>query len=191
MKMMRLGNATEAALAYAKVWTCPTCAASSRPAPHKSASTRTRPFGFNVCVTMDLKYVKDSNRKTKVMLSMVDTGTGWHWAKFLKNRKPRHVARQIVNGWIAHYGVPEEIVIDQGGEFQGYMTEIFEQFGIDSRVTGARAGWQHGVAERHGGILGTIWNNIIYEHHVKSNAMADMALGAVLNAKNSTMTRQG
>ena len=95
---------------------------------------------------------------------MVCAGTGWHVAVLIKNRKPRHVAKKILMDWIAHYGVPDEIVIDQGGEFQGYFNSMCEQMGIDTRVVGSGAPWQHGVAERHGGILGTIWRKIAYAH---------------------------
>ena len=67
-------------------------------------------------------------REKQVVLSMVDAGTGWHAACFMKNRFPKHVARKMIAEWFRHYGVPETIVIDQGGEFDSYVNGLMEQF---------------------------------------------------------------
>ena len=45
--------------------------------------------------------------------------------------------------WIAHYGVPELVACDQGGEFMGEFINMCESLGIDTKVTGAHAGWQN------------------------------------------------
>ncbi len=137
-KMLRLGRASPPALLYAQTWICPTCAASARPAEPHHASTRTRPFGFNVVVVADLKYLKSLTQQL-VALSLVCAGTSWHVAALLRNRKPRHVFKKILTEWIAHYGCPELLVLDQGGEFAGRFKELADEFGIDIRVTGAHA----------------------------------------------------
>ena len=121
LKMLRLANATEAALLYAKWWICPLCAASAAPGQPLESSTRTRPYGFNQSMGLDVKYLKDADGTQRVALSMVDFGTSWHVAAFLKNRQPQHVSKVIFKEWFAHYGVPYEIVVDQGGEFSGYL----------------------------------------------------------------------
>ena len=112
-------------------------------------------------------------------------------AAFLKNRHPKHVSKVIFKEWFAHYGVPYEIVVDQGGEFSGYFNTLLEQYGIDSRAVGANAPWQHGVVERHGGLLGTMWRKLVYEFDVKGSWMATVCLASIINAKKSTMTRNG
>ena len=157
VKMLRLGQAQKAAIDYAKTWQCPVCAASQMPgAPHPATATL-RPCGFNETVVADLKYVKDSKGKTWVALSMVDAGTCWHVAVLLRNRKPRHVGRQLIEGWIRHYGCPRYLIVDQGGEFEGNFNETCDELGIDASVTASHAAWQHGLAERHGGLLGTFF----------------------------------
>ena len=55
LRLMKLGNASPAALAYAREWQCPVCQASARPHKPQEAATRLRPFGFNKTVVMDLK----------------------------------------------------------------------------------------------------------------------------------------
>ena len=112
---------------------------------------------------MDLKYLNDAERALHVALSMVDAGTSWHCATLLKNRKPEHVARKVVEVWIMHYGTPEMFVIDQGGELEAAFTEMCEEHGIDTRVVGSHALWQHVFAERHGGILGEIGTTVVKE----------------------------
>lgn len=143
LKMMKLGGASTKALDDAKSWVCPTCAASAAPHRHLVASTRPRPHGFNTCMAMDLKYLKEADDKNFVASSMLCASIGWHEAVFVKNRKPRHVSNRIFMDWIAHYGVPDEIVVDQGGEFKGYFNDMCEQMGIDTRIVGSGAPWQH------------------------------------------------
>jgi len=40
----------------------------------------------------------------------------------VNNRDPRHVAREFVKMWVAHYGVPELVLAAQGGEFSSHFT---------------------------------------------------------------------
>ena len=124
---------------------------------HTQRRRRCAPCGFNVTVVADLKYVKDSKGKTWAALSMVDAGTCWHVAALLRNRKPRHVAPKKIEGWIRHYGCPRYLIVDQGGEFEGRFNEKCDELGIDASVTASHAAWQHGLAERHGGLLGTMF----------------------------------
>ena len=75
VNMVRLAGAHHNAIAYARKWVCPVCAASQMPkAPHV-ATTTLRPGGFNETVVMDSKYAKDSERKQWLALSMIDAGT--------------------------------------------------------------------------------------------------------------------
>ena len=108
-----------------------------------------------MCVVIDIEYLKDADDKNFVALSMVCAGTGWHVAVLVQIRTPRHFSK-IFMDWIAHCGVPDEIVIDQGGEFQGFFNDMRERMGINTRVVGSGTPWQHGIAERHRGILGTM-----------------------------------
>ena len=83
---------------------------------------------------------------------------------FLKTRRTDHVARIVFVTWIAHYGVPEKVVCDQGGEFMKDFIDMCESLGIDCKVAGAHAGWQNALIERHGAILEQLWNSILQEH---------------------------
>merc|ERR1711938_333879 len=132
--MLRLAGATPPALVYARQWQCPVCAESVPPGRHLLATAAVRPYGSNKVLVIDVKYLKDAIENQLVALSMVDAGTGWHAAAFLKNRRAKHVARVLMNEWFKHYGVPESIIVGQGGEFESYFNGILEQFGINSKM---------------------------------------------------------
>ena len=140
---------------------------------------------------MDLKYLEDADKKNHVALSMVDAGTSWHMAILLKNRKPKHVIGKVTSEWIAHYGVPNEVVIDQGGEFEAEFIATCEEFGVDTRCVGSHAPWQHGLAERHGSILGTIWDKLVHQFGTAGSRKAKALLAVCCQAKNATITRNG
>jgi hypothetical protein len=191
LRMMRLGGASPGAMEYAKAWQCPVCTASAPPTRPLQASTRTRPFGFNKAIAMDLKYLKDGAHQNHVALSVVDGGTSWHAACLLKNRRPEHVVKKLLALWFAPYGVPEIVIVDQGGEFEGAFIAMCEEYAIDTRAVGAHAPWQHGFAERHGGILGTIWTKMVRQFGIEGRSAAKMLLSVCVQAKNSTLTRNG
>ena len=119
LKMLRLGGASTEAIRYAKIWECPICAASAMPQAPKRAVGLARPFGFNEHVVADLKYVHDARDSRFVLLSIVDAGTCFHVAGLLKNRKPPHVSKRFFELWVAHYGAPRRLSLDQGVEFAG------------------------------------------------------------------------
>ena len=66
-----------------------------------------------------------------------------------------------------------------------------EEFGIDTKMVGSHAAWQHGLAEGHGGILGEIWVEVVHQHGIAAREKGKTALAIRLQAKNSTMARNG
>ena len=137
--MLRLGQAHKAAIDYAKTRVCPVCAATQMPGAPRPSTVTLRPCGFNEIVMADLKYVKDSKGKTWVAESMVDIGTCGHGAILLRNRKPRHVARKLIEDWILHYDCPRHLIVGQGGEFEGYFNDKSDELGIGASVTASHA----------------------------------------------------
>ena len=121
-----------------------------------NASTGTRPYKFNKTITVDLKYLKDSKGNNHIALHAVDVGTGLQCATLVRNKASDHVVDKLLEMWVSHYGVPELIICDLGGEFEGARNEMCEKHGIDSRVAGSHTSWQNGIVERHGKILGAI-----------------------------------
>ena len=191
LRMLRLGGAAPEALEYAKVWQCPVCQAKKRPPKPQVAGGASRPFGFNEVVSTDLKYLKDSLGETFVILHVVCSGTSWHAASLIKTRQPEYVAQKFMEIWISHYGPPKLIIADQGGEFQSHFLSFCEDYGIDVKMSGSHAPWQNALAERHGAILGEMWEAVVYEHQARGLKDCRLALMAVITAKNSLLTRNG
>ena len=61
----------------------------------------------------------------------------WH---LVETRDSVYVAQKFLKMWVRHYGIPDCVVHDQGGEFEGRFTQFLEEFAIHSRVMAARAG---------------------------------------------------
>lgn len=123
-------------------------------------------------------------------LSIICSGVSFHAPTFLKNRSSSYVATKVMEFWVMPYGAPD-LFVDQGGEFEGEVNDMFEELSIDSRAVGAHAPWHHGIAERHGGILGNIWNKLIQQTGATGKKELRRILCACVQAKNSTMTRNG
>ena len=86
------------------------------------------------------------------------------------------------------FGYPAERARHYGAEARvGYLEEL----AIAAEVTGSHAGWQLALAERHGGILGVMWDACIQEHAAAGKEDMKKTLACAVLAKNSTITRNG
>lgn len=191
VRMLKLSGANAEAIRFAKRWRCSVCESRKAPRHPAAATVSTRPFGFNKVVQVGLKYLWDARRKKYAALSLICTGTGKHDAHMIKTRRGDYVASKVLRKWIQVYGAPETLVYDQGGEFEGAFVNLLEQFSVGSKVTGAHAGWQLGIAERHGGMLGQALQAIVDEHGVEGYRAMKEALACACMAKNATVTRDG
>ena len=70
----------------------------------------------------------------------------------------------------------------------GHCNDKCDELGIDASVTASHAAWQHGLAERHGGLLGTIFRKVCHQHRINGKASVSLALGLCCQAKNSFPT---
>ena len=191
VRMLKLSGAPKETLECAGKYQCPVCESMSMPEKPYLQNVTPRPAGFNVEVHLDLKYAKNIKNETFVALSMICAGTNKHQAVLLKTRRASYVAKKFIKHWIGVFGRPTRIVIDQGGEFEAEFILMLENHGIHSTTTGSHAGWQHALAERHGGLLGTTWHALIVENEVVSRQDMAVTLAAACEAKNEVVTRRG
>ena len=56
----------------------------------------------------------------------------------------------FVEQWIRVYGLPNVVVCDPGGEFEGQFAELLQSYGVTVLPTDARSPWQNGRTERAG-----------------------------------------
>ena len=66
------------------------------------------------------------------------------------SKTPQNAWNAFVTCWVKFFGMPEILVCDPGGEFQGYFAEMASSFGAAIMVTDARSPWQNGRTERAG-----------------------------------------
>lgn len=166
-RMLRLAGAEKWLVDEALKFRCDVCG--SEPIPRRPMPARSdlRPITFNEMIAIDLKFAKDCKEQKYVALSMVDLATNFHQAVLLRNRNPGHVAQKLLTRWIAVFGVPDWITLDQGGEWEAEFIMMMEEHAIGSKFTGSHAAWQLGHAERHGALLGIAWGALIAEHQVQ------------------------
>ena len=86
---------------------------------------------------------------------------------------------------------PRHLIVDQGGEFEAHINQKGVELGIYASVTASHAAWQHGLAERHGGVLGTMFRIICYQHEINGKASVSLAPALCCQVKNSLMSRNG
>ena len=190
-KMLSLAGASKEIVNRAQDFQCPTCQETQPPGRYLKASAEMRTTIFGKELHCDLKYLHDHKNALYVALSMVDSATSFHQAVLLRNRSAEHVARKCLRHWFALFGTPQTIVLDQGGEFDGYFTGFLEQHGVHSKVSGSKSAWQHGFAERHGALLGTMFTSLAWQYKVEGRSQVKDALCAAVQAKNSTLTKGG
>ena len=191
LRMLRLSGANADAIRHARRWTCDVCAARKAPKHPMAAAPAVRPFGFNLHLHVDLKYLWDDRGKKYVALSILDLGTLKHDAHLLKTRRSDYVAKKFFRKWVQVYGPPRAVTHDQGGEFELAFTQLLEDLAVPSTVTAAHAAWQLAAGERHGGILGDLVHALVKEHGSEGYKGLQEAIAAACAAKNSTITRDG
>ena len=158
-RILREGGANKDVVRMAMEWECPHCAAEKRPRLNrvgKPELART----FNDQVSMDLVWVPkvygegaDKVEKKVVCLNMIDRATSFQLVVPTPKQDPKAVWNVFMQHWVFHYGAPNRIVVDGGGEFKGEFPESAQRLGIVVWRTAAENPHQNGHAERHGGLF--------------------------------------
>ena len=165
-RILEMAGANESLLKMASELQCPTCKLREAPKRPLPARPEARPICFNSVVHADLKFQRHVKGDCFCALSVVDGATGYHVARLVGTRDSDHVGRKFLTCWVSMFGIPTQIIHDQGGEFEAGFIAVLEQHSIASKVIGAHAPWRAGLAERHGGLLGVAWSGVIQEQMV-------------------------
>jgi hypothetical protein len=93
---------------------------------------------------------KGSVTNYETILVMTDYLTKWVVAVPIKDASATTVAEAIYSNWIIHYGVPEEIISDEGGEFnaKSIYQSLYEGFKIKKLTTTSYHQQANGQCER-------------------------------------------
>ena len=93
------------------------------------------------------------------VINFVDLATSYHKAHAFEldadgNVTSRAAADALEKKWIEHFGAPDFVVCDEGGENKGQeMVDMCAFYNIEIRMIAGQAPWQNGFVERHGASL--------------------------------------
>lgn len=161
---------------------CKICTEYKQPSPRPIVSLP-HSSKFNETVALDLKFFRG-----KIILHMIDTLTRFSSAIICKSKEASCIIEGIVRCWIAIFGPPDKVIVDNGGEFaNSKFIEMAESMNIRVVTTPAFSPWSNGVVERHNGVLAETLNKMMEE----SDGDIHLALAWAINAKNSLANVHG
>eukprot|EP00435_Cladocopium_sp_Y103_P071135 s185_g36.t2 len=154
LRFLRAGRVRPEVLRWVRRhFSCETCQASALPkAPRPSLVPKS--YAPGVAVGLDLFFIPDLlNQKSIPILNIVDLGTNYQVIEFLRNKDPKQIWFQFWRSWARTFGLPQFVAIDEGREFRAGFAELCANAGTVVVRTAARAPWQNGRVERHGGLI--------------------------------------
>ena len=114
---------------------------------HSASNNAVSSYEFNAVVGLDLKFIKDLDDKSYVVLNTLDLATTFSIAVIVADKKPKTIAEAFRTHWMTWASTPEKVVLDQGTEFQKEFEDMLTDLGIRSRLAAVEAPWQQGMVE--------------------------------------------
>ena len=113
---------------------------------------------------------------------MIDHATRYSAATILKPKEKEEIA--IFKIWITLFGLANEILSDNGGEFNNdLLRNLSDQLNVFIRTTPEESPWINGITERHNSILGNIINKLLIDNN--NNYSVDVIVAWFVSAKNA------
>ena len=111
---------------------------------------------FNYVTGIDLVQKKSPTGKVRYWLNCVCWGTSYIvWGLIGESPTAERTWLIFAKDWLRHYGPPEIVVTDGGGEFQGVFAQNLSESGSFHHVTDSHSPWQNGRTEVGGGEIKT------------------------------------
>ena len=118
-----------------------------------------------------------------LLIHLVNHLTRYSASSVLRSKRKEVTIESIFKIWIAIFGSPMAVLVDNGGEFNnGEFTSLGENFNINIKTTAAESPWSNGLIERHNGDLGNIVSKMMSEEKGYS---LNTAVAWTVSAKNS------
>ena len=154
LRFLRAGRIRDEVLKWvSKEFRCEQCESQVMPkAPRPAVVPKCYKPG--VAVGIDLFYIPDPlNQKSLPVLNVLDLGTNYQVIELMENKEPAGVWSSFWRTWCRVFGMPEYVSIDEGREFRGSFSKWCAEMGTVVFRAAARAPWQQGKVERHGGLV--------------------------------------
>ena len=128
IRLMKTAKVHPDLINYAREFKCPICERRRPPDRIPRVTLPYRPTRFNVVVGLDIKSVRDASGREWKLLNLLDLATTFNLVYVLKpDASSGDVAQVFKDGWIGWAGLPEKMVVDRGGEFQGQFGQGLPQ----------------------------------------------------------------
>jgi len=191
-RALRMARARREVVTYVKnEFKCPQCEGSQRPGAARPACLP-RTFEASHTVGVDVVYFPGPDARQNIpVLNVTDWGTGYQSLEPLDNMQSEHVWMKFYRSWVRTFGLPQLLVMDQGREFVGPFARRATENGCLVKVIGARAPWQQGRTERHGGLAKEVFVKLLEEVGPVSMEEWRTCIYAVEAAKNRLYNRSG
>ena len=137
-------------------------------------------FADMVCV--DLFVLADVEGKQQNFLNCVDKASGYQLVAPVMSKRPDEVFRIFNTTWLIPFGIPHNVLSDNGGEFDREFSDLVESLGATILRTASYAPTQNGTTERRGGAWKAHARAVMDEHSIKfTNTTAAEHLCAAVN----------
>ena len=102
-----------------------------------------------MCV--DLFTLSDKDKNVRSFVNAVDKATGYQVVAPVSSKRPDKVLSVFTRVWLTPFGIPNNVLTDNGGEFNAEFGEKLEEMGAMVLKTASYAPTQSATAERRGG----------------------------------------
>ena len=191
-RMLRLARARTPVWRYAqKEFECDICKGQQRP---KAARPSVPPtcLAPGQVVGVDVVFFPGVNpREAHPVLNIIDWGSCYQMLEPLESKSSAAAWSAFQRSWMRTFGVPQIVICDQGREFLGNFAEQLMQMGCAHKTIGARAPWQQGRTERHGGLAKMVFLKFREEDPPSNLEEWKACIFAVEAAKNRMYHKSG
>ena len=176
----------------AREFKCEICEAKAQPKAARPAAIP-RSYQPNRVVGVDLFYITapGGGSQDVPVLNMLDWGTHYQMAEILESKQPEEVWEAFSRTWMRTFGPPEVLTFDAGREFLKRFMSQASGHGIVTHQIAAKAPWQQGKTERHGGHFKALLEKARSEFVVRNLKDLRQLVGEVEQAKNRYANRSG
>ena len=157
LRFLKAGRVRQEVVKWvAREFSCPTCKSHELPkAPRPAVVPKC--YAPGVAMGLDVFYIPDElNQRSLPVLNMLDLGTNYQMVEVLESKEPLHIWRTMWRTWARTFGLPQYISVDEGREFRAGFAQMCASAGTLVFRAAARAPWQQGKVERHGGLMKTL-----------------------------------
>lgn len=192
LRFLKAGRVREEVRSWVRrSFQCATCQAQQTPkAPRPAVVPKC--YSPGVVVGIDVFYIPDhTNTKSLPIMSMVDIGTNYQMVEYVENKEPERLWATFWKVWARTFGTPQYVTVDEGREFRGGFTRLCGDAGVVMFRAAARAPWQQGKVERHGGVFKMMMEKSREEMPPTSHEELVQLLYACESAKNRFSNRSG